>query len=146
EPVIELGEKFESEKPTPTDSIPHSRVPAEDKGGLAEDQLPEGDRNEPDVERERPGRLPDHIPNLALGGMNTLPASNIAYIRYPAERHYAFDGDTLTLFGDPLIPALQLRVLRTDAGQFVLRIADRYFPLQANDSRSTLTASPEPYG
>ena len=146
EPVIELGEKFESEKPAPRDSVPESREPVEDKGGLADDKLPEDDRNEPDVERERPGRLPDHIPNLALGGMSTLPASNLAYIRYPAERHYTFDGDTLTLFGDPLIPALQLRVLQTDAGQFVLRIADRYFPLGANGIRSTLTASPEPYG
>ncbi len=50
--------------------------------------------------------------SLAMGGQTVIPAQQVMILNYPQSLKYAFDGKNIALYGDPLIPALQMDVFK----------------------------------
>lgn len=66
---------------------------------------------------------------LALGGFTPLPPESVRTIEYPLPLRYTFDGDKLTLFGDPLLSKLQLELIKNKEEEYVLFYKNKYFSI-----------------
>ncbi|UII81656.1 hypothetical protein [Flagellimonas sp. CMM7] len=76
--------------------------------------------------------LPDNVNNdtqLAFGGFIPLPPESVRTIEYPLPLRYTFDGDKLTLFGDPLLSKLQLELIKNKEKEYVLFYKSKYFSI-----------------
>ncbi|GAA3614859.1 hypothetical protein Q4Q39_02430 [Flavivirga amylovorans] len=82
---------------------------------------------------------------LSIGGIQKLNKDKIRRIIYPQQLQYSFDGKTLALFGDPLLPALQLQVLKTSTGTYVLKYKNNYYKINQNNSKNNLVKVSQSY-
>lgn len=76
--------------------------------------------------------LLDNVNNdtqLAFGGFTPLPPESVRTIEYPLPLRYTFDGDKLTLFGDPLLSKLQLELIKNKEKEYVLFYKSKYFSI-----------------
>ena len=67
---------------------------------------------------------------FALGGMVPLEKEKIQLITYPTNLMYTFNGSQLQIFGDPLIPALRIKVGKSNNGNYMVRIKDDFYPIK----------------
>ncbi len=69
-------------------------------------------------------------PTLSVGGVTYLSPASVRKMEYPSPLQYTFVDDTLTMLGDPLLPALSLQVLKTLDNRYFLKLKDQYFTLE----------------
>ncbi|WP_422103820.1 hypothetical protein [Winogradskyella sp.] len=82
---------------------------------------------------------------LSIGGVEKLSKERIRKITYPQQLQYTFNGKTLSIFGDPLIAALQLQVLKKPDGAYVLKYKNKYYEIEQKASRSDFIESNKTY-
>lgn len=75
----------------------------------------------------------DNDTQLAFGGFTPLPPESVRAIEYPLPLRYTFDGDKLTLFGDPLLSKLQLELIKNKEKEYVLFYKSKYFSIDKTD-------------
>jgi hypothetical protein len=80
-------------------------------------------------------------PHLSMGGINKLPKEYIRFAKYPSALEYVFDGKQIILYGDPLIPALQLQVLKTRDSKYILAYKNLFYPILITRSKIRLEES-----
>ncbi|WP_340200840.1 hypothetical protein [Ascidiimonas sp. W6] len=78
---------------------------------------------------------------LSLGGMIPLAKDNVKSVIYPSMLSYIFNGKQLQLYGDPLIPALRIKVGRTTKGAYVLQLKNDYYSIEINEQKTPLRPS-----
>ena len=69
-------------------------------------------------------------PTLSVGGVTYLSPASVRKMEYPSPLQYTFVEDTLTLLGDPLLPALSLQVLKAPDNRYFLKLKNQYFTLE----------------
>ncbi|MEO1031029.1 MAG: hypothetical protein AAFX55_06475 [Bacteroidota bacterium] len=82
---------------------------------------------------------------LSIGGVQKLSKERIRKITYPQQLQYTFNGKTLSIFGDPLIAALQLQVLKTPEGSYIVKYKNKYYEIEEKASRSDFIESSKTY-
>lgn len=75
----------------------------------------------------------DNDAQLAFGGFTPLPPESVRTIEYPLPLRYTFDGEKLTLFGDPLLSRLQLELIKNKEKEYVLLYKSKYFSIDKTD-------------
>ena len=127
-----LGNDSESEK-TNSDTVDIIKPIDESDDNFAK----ENERLELNDSNGVPGE-PKYVPQMALGGLQSVPASAIKSVEYPQALYYTFDGKMLILFGDPLISPLQIRILKAN-DQYLLQLKGESFKISNSLTRVPLT-------
>ncbi len=79
-------------------------------------------------------------PTLSVGGITYLSPASVRKMEYPSPLQYTFTDDTLTILGDPLLPALSLQVLKALDNRYFLKLKDQYFSLDVTTVPKLLEA------
>ncbi len=114
------------------------------------DSEPSKEHEDEVINSDETSELPDEV--LAFGGIATLPPRHVMTFSYPRPLFYTFDGRTLQLRGDPLLPALALDMVKKDENQYQLnylntayelRTSGTFIPLSEPTTRISGTPSSE---
>lgn len=115
------------------DTIRHNHgIPDNKEPQLAEDDQSESQNNPSFSKNQR----------LAFGGQAKLASEQVKSFSYPQPLRYTFDGSTLNLIGDPLIPVLRLDVYLKQ-NQYFLHYKNQAYLLTLTDQPKALKSSAE---
>ena len=137
QPKVELTEEAPAE--TPVDSLEEIAPPDSLQGRSKSKPGKEGEQPKP--QQSVPGASKEKMlksqPAYALSNIKRLPKSFVRAADYPQQLQYTFKNGMLTLYGDPLIPPLRLKLFR-QKGRLLLQFADDFFFIDPTETARPL--------
>lgn len=125
-----------------------------ERDDFSSNQSPEDGKIDPDFENptNRDGKTMEDLtkddqnkydkdempPILSIGTLESLPKTSVRHASYPSEMYYKFDGDLLTIYGDPLLAALQLHVYEAADDQLYLKYKNDHYQIKLSDKQVLL--------